>query len=130
MDVLVTTPAPGPLAEEAARLLEALAVWARGATSGISMPDVSSGAECQVCPLCQLLAIVRRTSPETFGHLVEASASVAAAMRTLLDGHDHAAPRTSGVDRINLDDEVDRVEPDDVDPPVVDPATGSHRAAK
>ena len=51
--------APGPLAEEAARLIEAISDWARGATAGVSMPSVGDGAECAVCPLCQLLALVR-----------------------------------------------------------------------
>jgi Family of unknown function (DUF5304) len=95
---------PGPLAEEAARLVEALSEWAKGAANGLSIPAAGAGPECQVCPLCQLLAVMRRTQPETFGHLADASASMVAALRTVVERHDHTTTRKSGVERINLDD--------------------------
>ncbi len=94
---------PGPLAEEAARLVEAITDWARGAVGDISMPVGGAGPECQICPICQLLALVRRTQPETFGHLADASASMVAALRTVIDRHDHGGRRTTGVERIDLD---------------------------
>jgi hypothetical protein len=100
----MSTAQPGPLAEEAARLVEAITEWARGAVGDVSMPSVNSGPECQVCPICQLLALVRRTQPETFGHLTDASASMVAALRTVIDRHDHSGRRHSGVERIDLDD--------------------------
>jgi hypothetical protein len=119
MDEDVTAAAPGPLAEEAARLVEAIGDWARGALGDAnsaaaapapgaeptheSNPSGHGGPECQVCPVCQMLALLRRTQPETFGHLAEASASVIAALRTFVDRHDHSAPRPSGVERIDLD---------------------------
>jgi hypothetical protein len=68
------------------------------------MPSVGTGAECQVCPFCQLLALVRRTQPETFGHLADASASMVAALRTVVERHEHGGTRSSGVERIDLDD--------------------------
>ena len=68
------------------------------------MPAAGSGPECQVCPLCQLLALMRRTQPETFAHLADASASMVAALRTVVERHDHGAARTTGVQRIDLDD--------------------------
>lgn len=95
---------PGPLAEEAARLVEAMAEWARSAVGDVSMPNAGGGAECQVCPFCQLLALLRRTQPETFGHLADASASIVAALRTVVERHDHAGSHKSGVERIDLDD--------------------------
>jgi hypothetical protein len=121
LDEVVTAPTPGPLAEEAARLVEAIGDWARGAVS-----DFTAGAptgadttaatsttaggsassrspECQVCPVCQLLALVRRTQPDTFAHLADASASMLAALRTIVERHDHAGPQKSGVERIDLD---------------------------
>jgi hypothetical protein len=101
----MSTSTPGPLAEEAARLIEAIGEWARGATGGLSAPTIAgSGPECQVCPLCQLLSVVRRTQPDTFGHLADASASMVAALRTVIERHEHGAPRGSGVERIDLDD--------------------------
>ena len=99
----MTDTAPGPLAEEAARLVEAITEWARGAVGDVSLPSISSGPECQICPICQLLALVRRTQPETFGHLADASASMVAALRTVIDRHDHGGRRSSGVERIDLD---------------------------
>jgi hypothetical protein len=95
---------PGPLAEEAARLVEAISDWARNAVGDASMPGVGGGVECQVCPFCQLLALVRRTQPETFGHLADASALMVAALRSVVERHDHAEAPKSGVERIDLDD--------------------------
>jgi Family of unknown function (DUF5304) len=100
----VSASAPGPLAEEAARLVEAISEWARNAVGDASVPGVGGGAECQVCPFCQLLALVRRTQPETFGHLADASTSMVAALRTVVERHDHAESPKSGVERIDLDD--------------------------
>jgi hypothetical protein len=100
----MTATSPGPLAEEAARLVEAITEWARGAVGDVSMPTMGGAPECQACPVCQLLALVRRTQPETFGHLADASASMVAALRTIVERHDHGQHRGSGVERINLDD--------------------------
>jgi Family of unknown function (DUF5304) len=105
----VTATTPGPLAEEAARLVEAIGEWARGAVGDVTGasaeggPAARSGPECQICPLCQVLSLVRRTQPETFAHLADASASMVAALRTIVDRHDHGGTRPSGVERIDLD---------------------------
>ncbi|HVY10938.1 MAG TPA: hypothetical protein VHB18_12425 [Mycobacteriales bacterium] len=93
---------PGPLAEEAARLVEALGEWARGAV-GDPLHGVGDGPECQVCPICQLLSLVRRTQPETFGHLVDAATSLMAAMRTVVDHHEGHDRSDRGVERIDLE---------------------------
>jgi hypothetical protein len=93
---------PGPLAEEAARLVEALADWARGATG--ELPLATGSAECRLCPVCQLLAVMRTARPETFAHLVDAAGSLTAALRTMVDGHTHG-DATRGVQRIDLDDD-------------------------
>ena len=100
----MTPTSPGPLADEAARLVEAISEWARGAVGDVSMPSVGSGPECQVCPICQLLGLLRRTQPETFGHLADAAASMVAAFRTVVERHDRGGQRATGVERINLDD--------------------------
>jgi hypothetical protein len=99
----VSAAAPGPLAEEAARLVEAIGEWARGAVGDVAGSASSSGPECQICPVCQLLALVRRTQPETFSHLADASASMLAALRTVVERHDHSPSRGGGVERIDLD---------------------------
>lgn len=98
----MTAAQPGPLAEEAARLVEAIGEWARGAV-GEPLQGVGEGAECQICPLCQLLALARRTQPETFGHLVDAATSMMAALRSVVDQHGHHERSDGGVQRIDLE---------------------------
>jgi len=110
----VSAAAPGPLAEEASRLVEAISEWARGAVGDVHLPSAGGAAECQVCPFCQLLGLLRRTQPETFGHLAEASASLVAALRTVVERAE-PAPRHSGVERVDLDDG------DSADPVAADP---------
>jgi hypothetical protein len=100
----VSAAQPGPLAEEAARLMEAIGDWTRSTIGDVSTSVVGGGAECQVCPFCQLVAVLRRTQPETFAHLADASASMIAALRTVVERHDHGGPGRAGVERIDLDD--------------------------
>jgi len=97
------TTAPGPLGEEAAKLVEALTEWARG--QGEDMPIANGSAECRLCPVCQLLSLMRQARPETFAHLMDATAALAAAARTVVESHQHGAGN-SGVERIDLDDEA------------------------
>jgi hypothetical protein len=125
----VTTP-PGPLAEEAARLVEAIAQWARDATGGGAMRGFGGSPECQLCPFCQVLALARRSQPETFGHLADASASLVAALRTVVVEHDHrSGGRASGVQHIDLDEREngapDDLAPDDLGPAAPAPAADS-----
>jgi hypothetical protein len=96
-------PDVGPLSEEAARFVEALSDWARGHLGAPAM-SVGNSAECTLCPFCQLLSLVRHTKPDTFAHLLDASASLTAALRSVVDAHSsHAA--SGGMERINLDDD-------------------------
>jgi hypothetical protein len=100
------TTAPGPLGEEAARLVEALSQWASG--HGEELPFATGAAECKLCPVCQLLSLMRQARPETFTHLLEATAALAAAARTVVESHQHG-DAGSGVERIDLDDEGSRL---------------------
>ena len=97
------TSAPGPLGEEAAKLVEALTEWARG--QGEDVPIANGSPECRLCPVCQLLSLMRHARPETFAHLMDATAALAAAARTVVESHQHGAGN-SGVERIDLDDET------------------------
>lgn len=97
---------PGSLGEEATRLVEALSEWARGAAGG-DLPLATGSAECSLCPVCQLLALARRTQPETFEHLADAASSMLAALRTVVDSHGQHAPSQRGVQRIDLDGDGD-----------------------
>ena len=93
----------GPLAEEATRFVEALSDWARGRL-GPSAASVGTAAECSICPFCQLLSLMRQAKPETFAHLLDASAAMTAALRSVLDTHGAQAGQ-GGMQRINLDDD-------------------------
>lgn len=103
----MSSPPPGsvPLgsaAEEAGRLFAAVEDWARTRTGGLldgTMLDgehLATGApECSVCPLCQAVHALRQVQPETVEHLLDAAASVLAALRSTLlgaPGGDGAAP--------------------------------------
>jgi len=112
----VTTPsggaAPGPglgsAAEEAARLFEAVQDWAkRSAGSGASSVGeriATGSAECQLCPVCQLIGLVRATRPEVAEHLAEAAASLLAAVRAAVVAHERewSARRAAPVERIDI----------------------------
>ena len=89
----------GSAAEEAARLLSAVQDWARTRFDAEHL--ATGGAECQVCPMCQGIALVRQLKPETAEHLLDAAASLVAALRSAV-----AAPSSSG--------ETSRVTPIDV----------------
>lgn len=72
----------GSPAEEAAKLLAAAQEWAR---SRFDSEHLATGAaECQVCPLCQGVAALRHVRPDTIEHLLDAAASVVAALKSSL----------------------------------------------
>lgn len=72
----------GSAAEEAARLFSAAEQWLRSRT-GLPLEDLATGTpECTVCPICQGVSAVRHVRPETVEHLLDATASFVAALRT------------------------------------------------
>ena len=76
----------GSAAEEAARLFAAAEEWVR-TRSGGHLDGLATGApECTVCPLCQGIAAVRGVRPETVEHLLDATASFVAALKTAVAG--------------------------------------------
>ncbi len=102
-----TAGAPGPglgtAAEEAARLFEALQDWARRTGAGASEHIATGSAECQLCPLCQLLSLARAAQPEVFAHLSDASASLLSAVRAAMDAHERDwAARRGTVEHIDI----------------------------
>jgi hypothetical protein len=101
----MTSPAPGSVGEEAAKLVEALSEWARGAAGG-ELPLATGSEECTLCPVCQALSLVRRAKPETFTHMSDATTSFLAAVRTVIESHEHSAGRGHGVQHIDLDPDV------------------------
>ena len=104
----MTSAAPGPLAEEAARLVEAMSEWARshaGELPGAVAGQVGGSAECRLCPFCQAIALLRQARPETFAHLLDASTAMTAALRSLVEGMERHRTGSSQVERIDLDDD-------------------------
>ena len=110
----------GSVAEEAAKLLGALQDWARasghetaGPASGaasafrnLNEHIATGGQDCKYCPVCQLISVVRQTSPEVKHHLSTAASSLlhaaAAAMSTDVSRRESQAP----VEKIYLVDDA------------------------
>ncbi|MBV9832672.1 MAG: hypothetical protein JOZ82_13855 [Marmoricola sp.] len=112
----------GSLGEEAAKLLGALSDWARdqghdyaGTASGaagafshavheVDEHIATGSADCRYCPVCQVIHVVRSTSPEVRTHLAMAAGSLMNAAAGLLATQTEQRTRPSGVEKIDLDD--------------------------
>lgn len=114
----------GSVAEEAAKLFAALSGWAKehgsdyaasasGAATAMSaalhdlgqdLGDHASagGEDCRYCPVCQVIHVVRQTSPEVKAHLAVAASSLMQAAAGLLATQVPREPEP--VQRIDLDD--------------------------
>jgi Family of unknown function (DUF5304) len=104
-------PSTGSAAEEANRLFEAVQEWARrSAGEGKDLGEhwtehiATGGPECRLCPVCQLIGLLRDTRPEVAGHLTDAVGSLLAALRSALLAHERewTARRPTGVERIDI----------------------------
>ena len=100
----------GSVGDEAAKLLEAVQDWARSTFGEGASARMSTGSpECEWCPLCQLVAVLRGDRPETTEKIVAAGTAMMSALRSLLDppasptDHEEAPP--ARVQRIDLTDE-------------------------
>ena len=111
----------GSVAEEAAKLFEALQGWATesggadGAAAaaagfGARLKDIDAhlatgGQDCTWCPICRAVALFRETSPEVRTHLATAASSLLQAAAGVLDAHAQRASRPpAGVQKIDLDE--------------------------
>ena len=112
----------GSVGEEAAKLFGALSDWAReqgGEYAGSaadaagsfahSVKDVNEhiatgGEDCRYCPVCQVIHVVRQTSPEVRTHLAVAASSLMHAAAGLLATHTNDQSTASPVEKIDLDD--------------------------
>jgi hypothetical protein len=101
--------APGSLGEEAARLAAAVQDWLASVPGGAAHASGPAGEpgsdpppECQVCPACQLLRLLRGTRPEVYGHLADAAASLSAALREMTPDRTPDATRRGTVEHIDL----------------------------
>jgi hypothetical protein len=80
----VTRPDVGSAAEEAARLFAVVEQWARTRAAGLLDEEhlATGSAVCLVCPICQAVGALRHVKPEAVEHLLDAAASLVAALRT------------------------------------------------
>ncbi|MGA8208752.1 MAG: hypothetical protein WB441_09925, partial [Nocardioidaceae bacterium] len=65
----------------------------------------TGGRECSYCPVCQLIAVVRGTSPDVREHLRAAATSLVEAAAAMLAPPTPGARRRGGVEKIDLSDE-------------------------
>jgi hypothetical protein len=98
----------GTIGDEAAKLLDAVQDWARR-SFGDSAHIATGAPECTWCPVCQLIAVVRGDRPEISDKIADATASVVAALRAMVDAAANPAeetgaapPRPPRVQRIDL----------------------------
>ena len=74
----------GSAAEEAVKLFAAVEDWARKKASHVLDEEhVATGSpECQMCPVCQGIGVLRHVRPDAVEHLLDAAASFVAALKT------------------------------------------------
>ena len=91
----------GSAGEEAAKLFAAVQDWARARFDHEHL--ATGSAECQVCPVCQGIAALRQVRPETVEHLLDAAASLVAALKSTVTptASEGAAP-ASRVEHIDV----------------------------
>ena len=111
----------GSVGEEAAKLLGALSSWARdqgddyagsavdaagsfaSAAKDVSEHIATGGEDCRYCPVCQVIHVVRNTSPEVRTHLSVAASSLMHAAAGLLATDTEARSKSAPVEKIDLD---------------------------
>lgn len=114
----------GSVAEEATKLLGAVADWARehGSDLGAGVAALADQAaatahdindhiatddpECRYCPVCRTVHAVRTASPEVRAQLTTAASSFLQAAAGMLSAG-QSGPAQRPVERIDLDDEPD-----------------------
>jgi hypothetical protein len=77
---------------------------AGGATAMMDSHIATGAAECQLCPVCRMISLMRGSRPEVFDHLVDATTSMLAAMRAAIDAHEHSwsSRKHSPVEHIDI----------------------------
>lgn len=83
----------GSAADEAVKLLGAAQGWVR---EQLGSEHLSTGSgECLACPICQAVGALRHVRPETVEHLLDATASFVAALKTAISGEPPVPPAPS-----------------------------------
>ena len=97
----------GTAAEEAVKLFAAVEDWARRKASHVvDEQHIATGsAECQMCPVCQGIGVLRHIRPEAVEHMLDAAASFVAALKTAVATpapSDEPARRAAKVQHISV----------------------------
>lgn len=96
----------GSAAQEAGKLFAALEDWARTRSGRLfDAEHLATGApECQSCPVCQGIMLLRQVRPETVEHLLDATASFVAALRAAFvpPAGPPAPERPTGIEHITI----------------------------
>jgi hypothetical protein len=96
----------GSAAEEAVKLFAAVEEWARKkAGHMLDEEHIATGsAECQLCPVCQGIGVLRHVRPEAVEHMLDAAASFVAALKTAVAAppSDEPARRAARVEHISV----------------------------
>ena len=84
----------GTAAEEAAKLFAVMEDWARKKAGHVLDEEhVATGSrECQMCPVCQGIGVLRHVRPEAVEHMLDAAASFVAALKTAVSTPDPDEP--------------------------------------
>ena len=86
-------------------LFAAVEDWARRRSGPIGPEHrPEAGATCGVCPVCSGIALLREVKPETVEHLLDAAASVVAALRSAVvpPSPSDGPGRAAGVEHIDV----------------------------
>ena len=90
----------GSATEEALKLLGAAQGWLR---EQFGSGHLATGSpECVACPVCQAVGALRHVRPETVEHLLDATASFVAALKTAVVGEQPVAPPAVRVEHIDV----------------------------
>jgi len=94
----------GSAAEEAAKLFSAMEDWARQKAGHLLDEEhVATGApECQFCPVCQGIGVLRQVRPEAVEHFLDAAASFVAALKTAVATADPSPRQPTPVQHIDI----------------------------
>lgn len=114
-------PPAAPFAAEALRVVSAVQDWAR-ASFPEPAPDGHTGPECQWCPLCQFVAVLRGERPELTERVAEAGAALASAVKAVLDAAAAGPDARPGASRPPATPRVQRI---DLGGDDAGPATGA-----
>lgn len=104
---------PGPLGDEAAKLLAAAQQWFQRTVGDSGSHPLSTGApECAWCPLCQLIRSLRGEHGELVEKLAEVQSALTGLVRAVADAagvvpqSGDAEPARSRFHRIDLDGDL------------------------